>query len=120
MHSFNEISPVFVMLRKKKYRQEILKKLSPENKFHALLCLQRIKHNFFWKMKCLIPANYIRYVIAKLSKLVLISMLTSSESFLQRISLKRAWTSFQVTCYIEFLDGKFYSVVLHKLAKFYY
>ena len=50
-----------------------------------LLCLQRIKHSFYWKMKFLKQATYIRYVIAKLSKFVQISMLISSDSFLQRI-----------------------------------
>ena len=59
----------------------------------GLLCLQRIKHNFYWKMKFVKQATYIGYVIAKLSKSVQISMLTSFESFLQRVlgKLKRTW-----------------------------
>ena len=40
--------------------------------------------SFYWKMKFLKQPSYIRYVRAKLSKLVQISMLTSSDSFLQR------------------------------------
>ena len=51
----------------------------------GLLCLQRIKHNYYWKMKFLKQAIYIRYVIAKLSKFVQISMLTSTKSSLERI-----------------------------------
>ena len=47
--------------------QKILQKLQPENKFQAFLCLQRIKHNFYWKMKLLKQATFIRHVLAKLS-----------------------------------------------------
>ena len=50
-------------------------KLRPENQFHVLFSLQRIKHNFYWKMKFLKQATYNGYVIAKLSKCVQISML---------------------------------------------
>ena len=85
MKAVNEIWPVYAILQKKKSHQKILQKLWPENWFQALLCLQRIKHKFYWKMKFLKQATYIRYVIAKLSKFVQISMLTSTESSLQRI-----------------------------------
>ena len=67
-------------------------------------------------------ATYIGYVIAKLSKSAQISMLTSLESFLQKIlgKLKRPGTSLQATFFIEFFYKKFYFVILHKLAKFHY
>ena len=66
MQSINEIWPVNVIFQKKKIPQKILQKLRPENQFQALLCLQRIKHNFYWKMKFLKQATYIRHAIAKL------------------------------------------------------
>ena len=44
-------------------------------------CLQRIKHNLYWKMKLLKQATSIRYILAKLSNFVQISMQTSSDSF---------------------------------------
>ena len=46
------------------------------------------------KWNFLKQATYIRYVIPNLSKFVQISMLTSTESFLQRVlwKLKRAWS----------------------------
>ena len=46
---------------------------------------QRMKHNFYWQMKFLKQATYIRFVIANLSKFVQINILTSAETFLQRI-----------------------------------
>ena len=57
------------------------------SKFFAktLLCLQRIKHNHYWKMKFLKQATYIRYVIAKLPKFAQSSIQTSSDSLLRRI-----------------------------------
>ena len=57
--------------RKKNY-QKILQKLRHENENEN-------------EMKFLKQATYIRYVLAKLSKYVQISTLTSSDSFLQRI-----------------------------------
>ena len=75
----------FVILQEKKFHQKFLQKLRPENQFHALLRLQRIKNNFYWTMKFLKQATFIRYVIAKLSKFVQISTLTSSDSVLRRI-----------------------------------
>ena len=66
---------------KKTFYQKIQQKLRPENKFQAFLCLQRIKHNLYWKMKFLKQATYIRHVLAKQSKFVQISTLTSSDSF---------------------------------------
>ena len=49
-------------------------------------------------------------------------MVTSSDSFLQRIlwKLKGPETSFQATFFIEFYDKKSYLVILHKLAIFHY
>ena len=67
------------------------KKLWPDNSFQALLCLQRMKHNFYWGMKFLKQATYIRYVIENLSKFVQISMLTFTESFLEDfLKIKKA------------------------------
>ena len=93
MKSVNEIWPSLCHITKEKLHQKILQKLRHESKFQALLCLQRIKRNFYWKMKFLKQATCIRYAIAKLSKFVQISMLTSTESFLKMIlrKLKRAW-----------------------------
>ena len=45
--------------KRKKIIKQFHKKLRPENKFQALLCLQRIKHNLYWKMKLLKQATYI-------------------------------------------------------------
>ena len=42
---------------------------------------KEIRHSFYWKMKILKQATYIRYVVAKLLKFVQISMLTYSDSF---------------------------------------
>ena len=36
----------------------------------GVFCLQRNKYNFYWKMKFLKRATYIRYVTAKQSKFV--------------------------------------------------
>ena len=47
--------------------------------------LQKLRHENENEMKFLKQATYIRYVLAKLSKYVQISTLTSSDSFLQRI-----------------------------------
>ena len=67
-------------------------------------------------------ATYIRYVIANLPKFAQISTLTSAESFLQRIlwKLKRAWTSFHATFFVEFFNKINHFLLLHKLAKFHY
>ena len=51
--------------------------------------LQRIKHSFYWKKKNFWQTSYSRYVLAKLSKLFQISMLTSSDSvFLQGVQVE--------------------------------
>ena len=71
--------------KRKKNHPKIIQKLRPENQFQAFLYLQRIKHNFYQKMKFLKQATCIRYVVAKISKFVQISKLTSTESVLQRI-----------------------------------
>ena len=47
----------------------------------ALLSLQRIKHNLYWKMKGLKQATYIRYVLAKLSKFAQISTIPRQTPF---------------------------------------
>ena len=38
-------------IAKEKNCQKTLQKLRPEQQFQTLLCLQRIKHNFYWKIK---------------------------------------------------------------------
>ena len=98
------------------------KKKNPENSFLALLCLQRIKHNLYWKIKFLKQPACITYVIAKISKFVKVSMHTSSDSFLQKIlwKLKGLGTSLQATFFIKVFDQNLSFVILHKLAKFYY
>ena len=53
-----------------------------------VLCLQRIKHNFYWKIKFWKQVTYNRYVLAQLSKIVQIKTLFFSDSFLQRIPWK--------------------------------
>ena len=61
------------------------------------MCLKKITHNFYWKMRFLKQATSIRYVKAKLSKLVQISMLPHIlRIFLQRIiwKSKRTWDKF--------------------------
>ena len=83
--SANEIWPIHVILQKKKIYQNFLQNLQPENYIETHLCLQRIKHNLYWKMKILNQATYIRDVIAKLSTFVQISMHTSSDSFIHMI-----------------------------------
>ena len=93
MQSVNEIWPVYVISQNKKFYQKIPQKLRPENYFQALLSLQKIKHNLYWKIKhnlywkikLLKQATYIKYVLAKLPKFGQISRQTSSDSFLQRI-----------------------------------
>ena len=56
--------------------------MKPENDFQAFLCFQRIKNDHYCKIKFLKRAIYIRYVIAKLSKFIQISMQSSSDSLL--------------------------------------
>ena len=51
-------------------------------------CLERIKHNLYWKAKSLKQPPYIRYVLARLSQFVQISTLTISDSFFTEDSLK--------------------------------
>ena len=62
-----------------------------------------IKRKFYWKMKYLKHATYIKYVIAKLSQFIQITMLTSTESSLQIIVLKlsRVWNWFTVHIFIK-------------------
>ena len=85
IQSVNEIWPVYVILQKNKFHQKFLQNLRPENQFQALLCLRRMKCNFYWQVKFLKQATSFRYVIGNLSQFVQISMLTFKESFLQRI-----------------------------------
>ena len=65
--------------------------------------LQKLRHENENEMKFLKQATYIRYVLAKLSKYVQISTLTSSDSFLQRIhwKLKRTWVHFSWNFFIK-------------------
>ena len=86
------LASLFYITKEKKIIKNFFKKLRPENRFKALLWLQRMKHNLYWKMKLLNRATYIKYVIAKLSKFVHTSMRTSSDLFLQRI-LWNCWKS---------------------------
>ena len=71
----------FISYYNRKKKSNISTKLRPENYFQAFLCLERIKHNLYWKFKFLKQASYIRCVIAKLSKFIQISMQTFSNSF---------------------------------------
>ena len=74
-----------------------------KNYFQALLCSQRIKHSFYWRMKKFLKqATYIRYVIPKLSKFVQISMLTSSDSFFTE-------NSFKIKKDLELVSGPYFS-----------
>ena len=50
---------LLMKLGQNKNDQKILQKLQSENQFQALLCLQRIKHDLYWKMKFLKQATYI-------------------------------------------------------------
>ena len=107
---------------KRKIHQKILQKMRPKNQFQVLLSLQKTKYNFYWKTKILKQATYIKYVIAKLSKFVQISMLTFSESFLQRVLRKliRAWNQFLGHIFHIIFHKKICFVILHQLAKFHY
>ena len=86
------------------------------------------KDNLSWKVNFLKKSTYIRYVIAKLSKLVQISMLVSPDSFLQQFLWKfkkGCESSFQVTFLQNFFIKNFFSikkyfVMLQKPAKFHY
>ena len=112
-----------MLLQVKKFYQKILQKWQPENQFHALVCLQRVKRNFYWKMKFLKQATYIRYETAKLSKFVQNSMVTSTESFLAEDSLKTIKgleLVFRPYFSYNFLTRKIYFLILHTLAKFHY
>ena len=73
-------------------------------------------------MKRLKQLAYIKYVIAKLSKFVKISMHTSLDYFYRRFSenLKGLQTSFQAIFFIKSFDKNFSFIILHKLAKFHY
>ena len=54
--------------RRKNFIKKFYKNYGLKTSTRHLSCLQRIKHNFYWKMKFLKQATYIRYVIAKLLK----------------------------------------------------
>ena len=62
------------------------------------------------------------WYLAKLSKFVQISMLTSTEPFLQRHSLKikKGLELVPVHIFKRLFDKKFHFVILHKLSKFHY
>ena len=78
------------------------------------------QHKLYWKMRFSKQVTYIRYLLAKLSKFVQISTLTSSDSFLQKIpwKLKKVWSSFQGHIFHRIFWSKIYFAILHKLAKF--
>ena len=63
----------FMSYYKKKKKKRKKKENSTKPQKLRPLCLQRIKHNLYWKMKLLKQATYIRYVLVKLSKFVQIS-----------------------------------------------
>ena len=69
-------------------------------------------------MRFLKQTTYIRYVIAKLQNLFKSAcwFLFTEDS----LKIKKSVTSFQATFFIEFVDEKFYFVILCKLAKFHY
>ena len=48
---------------KKKNHENIPQKLQPENQFQVLLCFQKLKYYFYYKIKLLKQATYIRYVL---------------------------------------------------------
>ena len=82
----------------------------PGNQFHSLLCLQRIKHNFYWKKKFLNYFTYIRHQ-SKISPNQHAGLLRFlfDKGFVE--NQKRAGTSFQATIFIQFFDKKFYFVM---------
>ena len=84
--------------KEKKY-QKIVQKLGPESYSQALSCLRRIRHSLYWEIIFLKQAISIRYVIAKLSKSVKISLQISSDSFLKRIfwKLRKVWNFCDIT-----------------------
>ena len=69
-------------LLKKKIIKFFYKNPNLKTSSRPILCLQRIKHIFYWKMKFLKQATYIKYVVVKLSKFIETSMQASSDSFL--------------------------------------
>ena len=71
--------------KRQNFIKKFHKKNAPKLSSRRFFCLQRIKHNHCCKMKLVKQGTYIRHVLAKLSKFVQISTLTSSDSFLQRI-----------------------------------
>ena len=73
-------------------------------------------------MKFLKQPAYIGYVIAKLSKLVKISMQTYSDLFLDdSFKIKKGLgPSFQLTFFIKYIDKNFPFAISHELGKFHY
>ena len=73
-------------------------------------------------MKILKQATYISHVIAKLSKFVQISILSSTESFLQRVLWKLekdVELVSKATFFIEFFIKNLFCNITYKLVKFY-
>ena len=62
----NETWTVYVIFQGKKIYQKILQQIRPEKEFQALLRLQRIKRNPYWKVKFLKKVDYIEQAMAKL------------------------------------------------------
>ena len=75
------------------WKEKILSKYSTKITNRKLvpgpLCLEKIKHNLYWKTKLWKQATCIRYALAKPSKSVQISPLTSLDSFLQKIPCRK-------------------------------
>ena len=69
---FGQFMPYYKI---KKNIKKFYKACNPNTSSTPFLCLQRIMHNIYWKMKFLKEAAYIRYVLAKLSIFVQISTL---------------------------------------------
>ena len=84
----------------------------------ALLCLQGINHNLYWKIKFLNKSTYIRSVISNLSILAQISMIPFYRGFFE--NYKGPGTIFLATIFTVFFDKNVHFVMLLKLAKFHY
>ena len=64
IHALNNLGSKYSLLMKfgqfmSYYKRKIFIEKFYKNWFHVLLCLLRIKHNFYWKMKCLKQVIYI-------------------------------------------------------------
>ena len=103
----------FFILKTKQKHQKKFAKTAAWKLVPGLLCLQRIKHNLYWKMTFLNWATYIWYVVAKLSKFVKISTQIRQIPFYRGFfeNEKGSGTSFQVIFFIELFDKNFAFVI---------